>query len=249
MSSETSSPQKLDVETLLDYFDSPDYYSKIVRYDYMCHQEFFGYLNKFLEENFQDTSFSILDIGCNDAFIIKEALKGTNVASYTGVDLSKPALETAEKNLAELNCKKSFKQGNYIELFQSSGDQNGSSEEPKFDVIWTSFMMHHLSTEDKRKFLELSAKLLKPGGRFILVDQVNQYGSRNDFLQAVEDYIFKTWSKIEYSELEKCMDHCWTCDFPETKEDLLNMFRESGFDKVDLKFCREFWGYIEAKKA
>jgi methylase of polypeptide subunit release factors len=47
--------------------------------------------------------FSFLDLGCGDAATLAPVLKGCQVKSYNGVDLSEPALALAVKNLGVLS--------------------------------------------------------------------------------------------------------------------------------------------------
>ena len=62
-------------------------YRKVVDYNYLFHREAYNCLHRILvDEAIQP--FRFLDVACGDASATVEALKGTQVASYHGIDLS-----------------------------------------------------------------------------------------------------------------------------------------------------------------
>src|SRR4029078_4614910 len=78
-------------------------YRKFLLHDYLegagAHTE----LHRFLTQNFGHP-FAFVDLACGDASGIVGALKGTAIASYRGIDLSKPALDLANQHLEVLPC-------------------------------------------------------------------------------------------------------------------------------------------------
>ena len=69
-------------------------YSKVVALNYMFHREVYSELRKLLLAQ-TPRSYSFLDLACGDASATVEALVGTSIASYRGIDLSQPALSIA----------------------------------------------------------------------------------------------------------------------------------------------------------
>ena len=78
-------------------------YRKVVDCNYLFHREAYNCLRRILvDEAIQP--FRFLDVACGDASATVEALKGTQVASYHGIDLSEAALELASQALETLAC-------------------------------------------------------------------------------------------------------------------------------------------------
>src|SRR5471032_2508091 len=79
-------------------------YRKFLTHNYLSNAGAYEHLRTFLDSNIT-RPFALLDLACGDASGIVEALKGTPIASYRGIDLSGPALEHAHKNLEQLPCR------------------------------------------------------------------------------------------------------------------------------------------------
>ena len=77
-------------------------YRKVVENNYMFHREVYRRLRQILME--APRPFRFLDIACGDASASVEALKGTRVSHYHGIDLSAPALDLAREVLTTLGC-------------------------------------------------------------------------------------------------------------------------------------------------
>ena len=73
-------------------------YRKIVDHNYIFHHEAYTRLRKALVEE-ATRPFRFLDLACGDAGLIAEALRGVEVASYFGVDLSAEGLRLASQAL------------------------------------------------------------------------------------------------------------------------------------------------------
>src|SRR4029077_14775427 len=78
-------------------------YRKLVDNDYFYHREVYGQLHRILVDEV-DRPFRFLDIACGDARATVDALKGTRVAHYHGIDLCGEALVLASKALETLPC-------------------------------------------------------------------------------------------------------------------------------------------------
>ena len=77
-------------------------YQKLVDGNYLSHREAYGILHQVLVGNFAHRPFNFLELACGDAGSTAEALQGTTIQHYHGLDLSEPALEMARRNLE--NC-------------------------------------------------------------------------------------------------------------------------------------------------
>src|SRR5260370_32369578 len=78
-------------------------YRKFVDNNYFYHREVYGQLHRILVDEAAQP-FRFLDIACGDAGATVDALKGTRVAHYHGIDLSRAALDLASKALEALSC-------------------------------------------------------------------------------------------------------------------------------------------------
>jgi SAM-dependent methyltransferase len=102
-------------------------YSKVVAFNYMFHREVYAELRQFLLAE-APRSFSFLDLACGDARPTVGALDGTSLASYRGIDLSRPALAIAAKALMALNCRVTLGHRDFAEALANLDED--------FDVIW-----------------------------------------------------------------------------------------------------------------
>jgi hypothetical protein len=89
-------------------------YRKLVEGNHLAHREVAAILRSTLNEVFT-SPFSFLVIACGDASMMKEALHGTRVRHYHGIDLSQAALELAAGNLADLPFKVDLDHRDFVE--------------------------------------------------------------------------------------------------------------------------------------
>jgi 2-polyprenyl-3-methyl-5-hydroxy-6-metoxy-1,4-benzoquinol methylase len=90
--------------------------------------------------------FAFIDIACGDAGQMKQALAGTKIAHYHGIDLSESALELAAKNLKNVPFVVQLDQIDFVEALTKRA-------EPA-DAAWCGLSIHHLSTESKLRLFE-----------------------------------------------------------------------------------------------
>ena len=99
---------------------------------------------------------TILDIGCGTGEILSYLPENI---SYYGFDISEEYIDHAKK-----------KYGNRGKFFCQYLQSEDLKELPKFDAVIGIGILHHLSDEDAKKFMELSFKALKPGGHVLTRD-------------------------------------------------------------------------------
>jgi SAM-dependent methyltransferase len=107
---------------------------KLIEHNHLSHAEVHGIPHRALLE--EEQPFRVLDLACGNAAAIVGALKGTRVAHCHGVDLAKPALELARRNLDALGCAVVLEQRDVIGAMQGR-------PEPA-DVVWIGLSLHHL---------------------------------------------------------------------------------------------------------
>ena len=168
-----------------EIFDLWDTYHKVVVRDFMAHRALGVQVEEALRATFAGRDYSLLDLGCGDASVFAQILKRVLPSSYRGVDLSEKALELAAANLRELSCP--------VELVQSD-KLSALADAKSYDAIHSSFVLHHLSTEEKAEFFRRAARALEPGGLLLLVDTVRgEDETLDDYLRHYLGWIDADW--------------------------------------------------------
>jgi len=214
-------PNKTDSGKVKEYFNQWNVYQKVIKFNYMVHHEIFEVLHQFFDANFHQP-FSLLDLGCGDAFHIARLLKDTKIAHYCGVDLSKVALSYANKNMDSISCEKVFIEGNLMEVVRDF--------QAKFDVIIAGYSMHHLTLAEKDAFFGYCCAALKSGGQFLAYDIArHHHETREAFLKRNWDYKKNNWTEMTPEELVLHHDHTFANDYPESLDTLDELAKLNGF--------------------
>lgn len=103
------------------------------------------------------------DIGCGNGLIIPEVLKN-GAKKYFGLDVSSGLIKIAKrKYVAEIKKNKvELRVGNALKL---------PYENNKFDVVFSFAVMHHLpGSKNHLKFLQEMNRVLKPGGKAVIIN-------------------------------------------------------------------------------
>ena len=187
------------------FFQGWQLYQSVVQNNLMEHRQIGTALRSVFESI--DGEFSVLDLGCGDSSMAIKALEGLRVTSYTGVDLTAPALDVARANF----------HGTYSATWVHANMVDFTATiDKQFDVIMTSFAMHHLPADIKQAWLVDIAKHLTPRGCLVLIDTCCPAGmSRDETVQTYLD-IIADWpvSTVDKATIAK---HMWSSDFPESE--------------------------------
>jgi ubiquinone/menaquinone biosynthesis C-methylase UbiE len=199
-------------------------YRKLVENDYLFHAEASRVLHRVLLGE-AAKPFRFLDLACGDAGAIVRALKGTQIAHYHGVDLAKPALDLARRNLDTLGCELELEEGDFIEAMRAR-------PEPA-DVVWIGLSLHHLATADKRTLMGEIRSVLGEGGLFLIYEPTMPDGEGRDrYLERCDRLCRSLWTALTPAEYEAVMTHIRTSDLPETVSSWIALGREAGFSAV-----------------
>ncbi len=202
-------------------------YRKIVDNNYLYHREAYAALRQLLLSR-QPSAFSFLDLACGDASSTVEALKGTAIASYTGVDLSADALTYAEANLPELGCAVELIRGDLTDVIMTCSRS--------FTIVWVGLSLHHFRAPQKLALMREVRRIIPVGGMFVVYE--------NTFLGAEtrEDWLARwdnqgpQWGALTLQEWEAVTRHVHDHDFPETDSDWHSLGAAAGFLAVDELF-------------
>jgi SAM-dependent methyltransferase len=207
-----------------EIFDLWDTYKKVVVKDLMFHAALSADVERALRARFQGGDFSLLDLGCGDAHVFAPILSRIPPKSYKGVDLSDTALALAAENLKFLPCPVQLDHGDMLSALVGG---------ETYDVIHSSFVLHHLATADKAEFFRRAARALAPGGVLLLVDTMREENeSREDYLKHYFDWIEKDWEALSRAEKDAVYEHVSSSDYPEPLSLLERQAREAGLKRL-----------------
>jgi SAM-dependent methyltransferase len=197
-------------------------YDLITEHNYMFHNEIYAEVARLLRLRDDAERYHLLDLGCGNARYLAPCLRQSPPALYEGVDLSEAALIEARGYLANLpDCIVTLTHGDLLTAVQSTGKT--------WDVIFTGFAVHHLTTADKAHLFEAAGRCLSEQGRLILVDVVREENqSRADYLQDYLKCMRDTWVKVPPDQLEEACTHVHDHDYPEYFSTLQAMAAAAG---------------------
>src|SRR3990172_4122349 len=207
-----------------NFFDEWSVYDQVLDHNYMHHDEIFRDVGRFFAERFDDRPFTLLDLGCGSARHLARALKGRSISRYIGYDLSDVALAHATRNLNGLGCAVELHEGELLQGLRASGEE--------FDVIFTSFALHHLATAEKEMFFQSAYERLRNDGILLLVDTMREEGEeRPVYLDRYCAWLRFRCKTLAPATLDLLCDHIRGNDFPETAATLSAMATRAGFGR------------------
>lgn len=205
-----------------NFFDEWSIYDQVLDHNYMYHDEIYRDVKRLLADRYEKRPFVLLDLGCGSARHLARALQGRSVSRYVGYDLSDVALAHAERNLTGLGCPVDLRRGDLLEGLRTGGE--------KFDVIFTSFALHHLAAAQKSTFFQIAYSLLNQDGILLLIDTVRDDGEdRRLYLDRYCAWLRSEFKTLSPDALDLLCDHIRSNDFPETLAALDSMATRAGF--------------------
>lgn len=133
-------------------------------YDLGCY--FIGMGSRFRRKTLQFAQLQsgehVLDVGCGTGVLTRLAAEEVgNDSEVIGIDASAEMIQVAKRKAATAHSKAHFQLGVVESL---------SFEDDCFDIVLSSMMLHHLPPELKVTGLREIFRVLKPGGRLMVVD-------------------------------------------------------------------------------
>jgi SAM-dependent methyltransferase len=205
-----------------NFFDEWSIYDQILACNYMHHDDIFSGVERFLADRYGKSPFSLLDLGCGSARHVALALQGRPVSLYVGYDLSDVALSHAARNLAVLKCPVNLFRGDLLDGVRTSGET--------FDLIFSSFALHHLSSAQKAEFFQWAYQRINDNGVLLLIDTMRDDGEeRAIYLDRYCAWLRSRCETLSPDALDFLCEHIRDNDFPETVIDFSAMATKSGF--------------------
>jgi SAM-dependent methyltransferase len=202
-------------------------YRKMVDNDYLFHRGAYDCLHRYLRDEVTGP-FRFLEVACGDAGKSSEALLGTAVSEYRGIDISQPALEIAGRNLARLPCPVTLSQGDFVAALRDWQEAA--------DVVWIGLSLHHLLGPAKAETLRDIRRIVGETGRLLIYEDASPDGeTRQQWLErwdAQESH----WPAYSRQEWMMVNDHVHASDFPETDSNWHALGRSAGFARVSTLF-------------
>jgi len=205
-----------------DFFHEWSIYDQVLDHNYMHHDEIYRDLQRFLADRYGHRPFALLDLGCGSARHLARALQGRSVSRYVGYDLADIALAEAARNLAGLDCSVELHKGDLLSGLSGTGE--------KFDVVFTSFALHHLAYGEKSVFFQSAYQRLNEDGVLLFIDTMRDDDEdRGLYLDRYCAWLRSRCKTLSAEALDLLCAHIRSSDFPETTTVVQGMATDAGF--------------------
>ncbi|KTC79154.1 putative methyltransferase [Legionella cherrii] len=197
-------------------------YQSALKNNTLYHREMLQALQKFLSTHIGNRTFCFVDVGCGDSSTVLPVLAATPIKKYIGIDAAQNVLKMAENTLASLNCEKEFIADNMTSALPRLT--------ASVDVIYTSYAVHHLSLDEKERFIAVCKQKLNPNGFLLMVDGVRkQNQTRDEWLDALQSRMLESNPEIDGDEIIVRMEHPRADDYPEEIETFSQIARHQSW--------------------
>lgn len=184
-------------------------YQEIIAHNYMFHHEISAAVRTIFSDLNPNQSLHVLDLGCGDASMALPLLECGRVASYVGCDLSQPALDIAHK---QLDLQKITHKLICEDMLRVAKEQPTAS----FDVVFSSYAIHHLNAIDKQRMIAEIGRILSPGGYFVLIDIFREpREDRPAYMRHYMGDVQAKWTKLSQESRDLVVNHATEYDYPE----------------------------------
>ncbi len=147
-----------------------------------------------LMDVFRNAPSSILDVCVGTAASSIQVAEYYEQCQILGIDISDAMLSVAQKKISR-------KKLTNIELVNMSADAM-RFDDNSFDAVMVSFALHELEDELRERILQEITRVLKPGGKFCLIDFARQKNLSNQMFM-------KVWTLLEPSCFSSFLNIDW----------------------------------------
>jgi demethylmenaquinone methyltransferase/2-methoxy-6-polyprenyl-1,4-benzoquinol methylase len=169
-----------------------------------------------LLEAFSDTQPRILDVCVGTAASSIRVAAHYKQYQILGIDISDAMLSVARRKVAQ-------KKLTNLELTNMSADSMQFADNT-FDAIMVSFALHEFENELRERIFKEISRILKPGGKFCVIDFARQNNRSNQAFM-------KVWMLIEPPCFSAFLDIDWRTHF-ETYDLRFESEKEFSFSKL-----------------
>lgn len=216
-------------------------YINAVNANTLYHREMFAELRKFIEMHFSTAPFNFVDIGCGDSHSVAQVLVETAINKYIGVDAAKDVLKLAALSLENVHCDKELICEDMVKAIPHLARP--------IDIIFTSYAVHHLSTQQKFDFILSCQQKLEPNRFFIMVDVVlNPNQTRDEWLQVLRNRMQTANPDIDKDEIDLRMNHAAADDHPDSVETFRAFAEQQKWADFQLVLQKEIFAFMVFRK-
>jgi len=164
----------------------------------------------------------LLDLGCGDMAQMAPVFRALPLGAFVGVDLTEQVLPMARAALGTVPFTTDFHNSDVQTFAEAEGEP--------FDLVHASFVLHHLTDEEKVRFLSALRRRIRPDGAFLWIDVFCEPGeSRPDYLTRYVDRIRGSWDAIDVDAREAIVTHISTYDFPADRSAIVEAAGHTGW--------------------
>ena len=212
----------METAIVREFFDAWSIYDQVLDRDYIFHDELYQSIKSLLNQHYGDRPLKVLDLGCGSARHLAPVLREQKIERYRGYDLSEVAIAKARENLASIQGTVELCQGDLLTGLQETSES--------FDLVFSSFALHHLSLAEKSQFFKLASEKLNSQGLLLLIDVMrDEREDRDQYFQHYSAWIESDWKAIAPLEKESIYEHIRNHDFPETVSTIKELSNQADF--------------------
>lgn len=212
-------------------------YQSALAHNTLYHREMMETLKNFLVKHMANRPFSMVDIGCGDCSAIVPILADTSIDRYIGIDAAVDVLKIAAQNLSTIPCEKEFIADNMLTAVPNLSEP--------VDIIFSSYAIHHLFTDEKMELFESCKQKLKTNGFLIMIDGVlKPQQSRQLWLQELEERMVITNPDLSAEEITIRMQHPIADDHPDTIATFAGIAKKQSWSDFKVLVDKEIFAFI-----
>jgi len=203
----------------MDFFDRQwSTYRRVVDHDLMEHQALSAAttaaIEGWLAQRPQGAAPPhMVDLGCGDLALLAPLLRRLPLGSYIGLDLSAPVLPRAATQLEGVPYPCAWREQDLLAWAEAE------PEPEPVELLHSAFALHHLSDDDKARFLELCRRHLAPDGLLLWADVFREPGeAREAYVARYVERIRSGWTPLEPEQRQQVIDHLSQYDDPADRD-------------------------------
>jgi ubiquinone/menaquinone biosynthesis C-methylase UbiE len=112
---------------------------------------------------------AVLDVGCGNGLLLIGAASQLTTGSATGVDIWRTDIESDVSPQSVLKNAKLAGVADRVQV-ESADARDLPFDNGRFDLVTTSFMLHHMNKADRETAVRQMARVLKPGGKLVIIE-------------------------------------------------------------------------------